>query len=313
MDLPATPITRLLLAWLATFATPAAVPGEQGCGEIPSSNLCAARLDYVLVIDNSYSLLPSFDVINDFLTKFVDNFKVNTEDDALSPKLSIVTFSGCGSCSKEESAQVLYPLTSDMDALRRIIGARPKPDIDMPFTCISCGLELANSMRQFTGREDAKPVMLLLSDGIQTIHGPSQEAIDVATEVKATGVELLTLAMGDSNEYTMDTMASSPPEVYAHTAQTVQAHQQVKMPVLSALQLAITASMRARSGSWLHTAPQISHGAAQFALRGHGTAMTTPQSRACFLPAGTPGRGGRHHACAVHRRGVRLLRGKRLP
>ena len=45
--------------------------GEQ-CGVFPSSHLCAAYLDYTIIVDNSYSLKDRVPVISKFLHRFVD-------------------------------------------------------------------------------------------------------------------------------------------------------------------------------------------------------------------------------------------------
>ena len=64
---------------LASSAAAAAVDGEI-CGTLPASDMCGATLDFVLVVDNSYSLADRHEKITDFMSLFVDEFEMAVDD-----------------------------------------------------------------------------------------------------------------------------------------------------------------------------------------------------------------------------------------
>ena len=89
------------------------------------------------------------------------------------------------------------------------------------------------------------PLVLVLTDGEQTVWGGDNAAMEAAQDLKATGVDLVTLSLGaprssapapcptspsaplrhagQANEYTMNSMASLPTAVYSRRAETAEA------------------------------------------------------------------------------------------
>ena len=124
--------------------------------------------------------------------------------------------------SAAESAQVLYPLSSDATALHAAINGRAPPSADMPMTCISCGIDTAAALLQFSGSAEAMPLLLVLTDGEQTVLGGDEEAVYAATAAKSGGASLVALSLGDSLQETMDRMASEPTAIYSRWAETVE-------------------------------------------------------------------------------------------
>ena len=61
------------------------------------------------------------------------------------------------------------------------------------------------------------PLVVLLTDGEQTVLGGDEAAIAAAEEVKAAGIDVVALSLGEANQYTLDRIASSPTETYSHT------------------------------------------------------------------------------------------------
>ena len=134
------------------------------------------------------------------------------------PRVGIVAFSGppigCegAACSTENAAPVLLNLTSDYSLARSIIEGRPTSD---GLTCISCGIEVGRSVLQDAAQQrDALPIMLLLTDGRQTVDGDNNKAIDTANTVKSDGVVVVAMGYEDADTATMEGMASSPTSTY---------------------------------------------------------------------------------------------------
>ena len=151
----------------------------------------------------------------------------------------MVAFAGCrvgidSDCPPEPSNQgkknsvvIVGAPSDDADALKTAVEDRPLPSELSPFTCISCGLETAYGMlsHPFYDRPDgveAKPLFLVVTDGDQTVFGTNQVAINAADSVKANGVDVVSISIGDALQTVMDAMASDPPTLYSRTAATVQ-------------------------------------------------------------------------------------------
>lgn len=126
--MPRSSSTLSLLAFAATVAARTNIPGEV-CPNVPGAATCGATQDLILAIDNSYSMADRWGQITEFMNRMVDQFSLDTSN-ALSAKVGIVTFSGCIGCSAAESAQVLYPLSSDATALHAAINGRSPPSAD---------------------------------------------------------------------------------------------------------------------------------------------------------------------------------------
>ena len=149
------------------------------------------------------------------------SFELNTES-YYTPRIGLITFNSCDGCTDAESAKVLHPITADLNALRTAIDNREPPDPTMPMTCISCAVRLAKNMLSMFSRVDAMPVVLLLTDGEQTVLGGDAAAVYEAERAKEEGVDIMALSLGAANQATMQQMASRPPETYAREAESPQ-------------------------------------------------------------------------------------------
>ena len=125
----------------------------------------------------------------------VSSFALRTSS-PLGPRIGLVTFSGCVSCSQQASAETLYVPSADAAALLHAIDNRPDPNPDMPLTCISCGLSLAQNLLSAFGRAEAMTLVLVLTDGEQTVWGGDNAAMAAAEDLKATGTSVVTLSLG---------------------------------------------------------------------------------------------------------------------
>ena len=73
----------------------------------------------------------------------------------------------------------------------------------------------------FSGSAEAMPLLLVLTDGEQTVLGGDEEAVYAATAVKSGGASLVALSLGVADAETMERMASAPSATYARRAETV--------------------------------------------------------------------------------------------
>ena len=158
-----------------------------------SARHCGATQDVILVVDNSYSLADRHSAITEFMLTFVNNFELDTTN-TLTPRIGLVTFSGCDTCTEGQSAQALYPPTADAAILGTVITGRPPPQADMPMTCISCGLNVARSLLTAFAREESMPLVFVLTDGEQSILGGDEEAVWSAGQLKDEGVDIVALS-----------------------------------------------------------------------------------------------------------------------
>ena len=217
------PISRcmavLVLFVAATHS--AAVPDERGCPDRTPTETCAATQDVVLVIDNSYSVAGRHNDISEWMRQFIGLYDL-TKDDPRSPQIGVVTFNGCVGCSSSQSVEVIYPVSNDEAALLDAINTRQDPDPQMPMTCISCGINVAVQMLSAFGQADNMPLVLLLTDGEQTVLGGDEAAVYAAEQAKAQGVKLVSLSLGRALQDTMDRIASLPTETYSRKADTVE-------------------------------------------------------------------------------------------
>ena len=156
---------RALVAVVAAaFAHAADVPGET-CSARPVAETCRATQDFILVVDNSYSVRQHASDITEFMLRFVDHFDFGLGSE-LSPRIGVVTFDGCAQCTQEQSARVLFPPSSNVAQLKHAIASRQPPQISMPMTCISCGLTDAMGLISAFSNAEAMPLILVLTDGV---------------------------------------------------------------------------------------------------------------------------------------------------
>ena len=168
--------------------------------------------------DNSDSVGDSWDNITSFMYAFIDQLNYASGG----PRLAIVTFSGppIGQGSNwvydpAQATNVLIDFSDDVRALRSAVRTRA---LHYGMTCISCGIDVAAERIRASSRYGvAEPVVILLTDGEQTVGGTSQRAVDSATAMRSTenvkffGVSYQTIA---GNPAAMQAMVTPPHEVY---------------------------------------------------------------------------------------------------
>ena len=195
---------------------------DERCGRIPPRlEQCTGMLEFILVVDNSWSMREHYDGISEFMRRVTDSFELDAQRE-FSPRVSIITIAGCQAAdrtrtrtltrararartrtltsgykdSKGQHAQMLHPLSDNADSIKRAIDGRPAPSRDKGYTCISCGLDLAASLLRSMKRSDAKPIIGLLTDGEQTVWGLNHAAMEASDELKNAGADIIAMSLG---------------------------------------------------------------------------------------------------------------------
>jgi len=119
-----------------------------------------------------------------------------------------------------DEARALTPIAGDPTATAAAIANLSEP---AGWTAISEGLALglqllAAGEKHCTG---LRCVMLLLTDGVQTLKGGDAAAINASSAAKAANVTLFAVGFGDANPTTLDAMATSPASDYSYFAANI--------------------------------------------------------------------------------------------
>ena len=174
----------LLLRLIATLVASAVVASNDLCsnGLEPSWGKCAAYADIVLVVDASKSIIPVFDNMTQVMLAYIDAYELDATAGA---QIGIIEFRGCDGCSTPEVTTTLSSPNTDRAALVSAVEGRA-PAVNA--TCVSCGLEVARSMLLSHNRSGAIPLVVLISDGVQSVQGGPAKAADTAANLKAAGI-----------------------------------------------------------------------------------------------------------------------------
>ena len=82
---------RMMMAFLAA-GTLAYV--DERCGRIPPRlEQCTGMLEFILVVDNSWSMREHYDGISEFMRRVTDSFELDAQRE-FSPRVSIITIAG---------------------------------------------------------------------------------------------------------------------------------------------------------------------------------------------------------------------------
>ena len=184
----------------------------------PDSSACAARQDYVIVVDNSDSIQDSWNDITNFMDTFIDQLNYASGG----PQLAMVSFSGPPIGQGQSwyydhvaATNVLIDFSTDAAMLHAAVRNRVN---HYGMTCISCGLDRAADLIRASARYGvAEPIVILLTDGEQTVGGTSLRAIDAAIAMRSNlNVRLMGVSYmrGAGNEVAMAKMVSHPPSIY---------------------------------------------------------------------------------------------------
>ena len=208
--------------WSHATAAPLPLPGN--CpNPLHPVEKCSAFQDYVIVCDNSDSIQDTYNEITQFMDMFID--LLDFTDPVNGPRVAIITFSGptIGQLSNWAydpiaATNVVADFTSDTVQLKAAVRNRVN---HYGLTCISCGIEIAGERIRNSPMSryhlGAEPIIILLTDGEQTVGGTSQRAIDEADAMKQSlNVRFFAVSyqLGAGDPVSLAALASSPSSTY---------------------------------------------------------------------------------------------------
>ena len=83
---------RMMMAFLAAGTTLAYV--DERCGQTPAKwEHCTGLLEFILVVDNSWSMREHYDGISEFMRRVTDSFELDAQRE-FSPRVGIITIAG---------------------------------------------------------------------------------------------------------------------------------------------------------------------------------------------------------------------------
>jgi len=158
---------------------------------------CAVEIDVVMVLDNSGSVGAQRPDVLNFARAVVGFFTMGSSE----AQIGYVEF--------EETAYKLSDLTPDLSTISSAINGAPAVGSG---TFISGGLALGQTTIEGTNaRSGVKKVIILMTDGVQTVGGDDRTAIAAATTVKDAGIEVIGVMFGGASESTMSQMVIVAP------------------------------------------------------------------------------------------------------
>lgn len=171
-----------------------------------STSLVDAKTDFILVLDESGSLTNTqFAQLKDFAVSFVNSLTIGADDS----QVGITMFA--------TNARNIINLSGDQASIINAINGITKLGGN---TCIGCGLFFADTMFQNFGRADAIPIVLVLTDGVNTRPAPaSSAAANLASAINALetrGVIRIAIGVGNNvNQNEINAIASDPDSQFA--------------------------------------------------------------------------------------------------
>ena len=162
---------------------------------------CDAQVDIALVLDNSGSVGAQRPRVIDFARQVVAAFTMGSASAQIAYvefEATVVTHSGL--------TPSLTTITTALDNAPAIGGG----------TYLSGGIDAGQAAVTGAGARTGVPkVIILMSDGVQTVGGDDNTAIGAATTAKTAGTTIIAVGFGDVSLVTLNSMASSPSSQYA--------------------------------------------------------------------------------------------------
>ena len=117
-------------------------------------------------------------------------------------------------CDIANAATVTSQISADYSSVLAAINTR---DDSYGTTCISCGLKKAEELAIAAARPGTigPPVLILLTDGRQTVGGTDHTVTYEASRIKSQNMIIATVGFGDADAGLMTTWASEPSSTYA--------------------------------------------------------------------------------------------------
>ena len=155
---------------------------------------CSAEIDLVMVLDNSGSVGAQRSDLISFARAVVGNFAMGDT----AAQIAYVEF--------ETTVATHSALTPSLANITAALDSAPGIGRQ---TFLSGGIDLGQSVVTGAGARAGVPkVMVLMSDGVQTVGGDDNTAIAAAANAKAAGTKIIAVGFGDASLVTLSSIAS---------------------------------------------------------------------------------------------------------
>ncbi|KAL1499790.1 hypothetical protein AB1Y20_012475 [Prymnesium parvum] len=163
----------------------------------PAPPPCAIEMDLVLVLDKSGSMEGLTRDVEQLAQTLISQFIIGPN----LTRIAIVEFS--------DDAHVVSPLIAEPDEIATNLANLSAPG---GWTSISDGLLAGLELIENGGKPcvGLRCVMLLLTDGVQTVDGGEPAAVNASAVVKDHGVVLFAVGFGTASPDTLDAISSDP-------------------------------------------------------------------------------------------------------
>jgi len=157
---------------------------------------CESQVDLTLVIDNSGSVGAQRPNVIDFARKVVAQFEMGSN----AAQIAYVEF--------ETTVVTHVALTPSLSTILTALDNAPAIGSG---TFLSGGIAQGQAVVTGTGARSGVPkVIVLMSDGVQTVGGDDNTAIAAATNAKNAGIKIIAVGFGSVSLVTLNALASSP-------------------------------------------------------------------------------------------------------
>jgi len=157
---------------------------------------CDSQVDLTLVIDNSGSVGAQRPDVIDFARQVVRQFQMGST----AAQIAYVEF--------DDTVVTHVALTPSLSTILTALDNAPAIGGQ---TYLSGGIVQGQAVLTGTGARSGVPkVIVLISDGVQTVGGDDNTAIAAATAAKNAGIKLIAVGFGDVSLVTLNALASSP-------------------------------------------------------------------------------------------------------
>jgi len=169
---------------------------------------CSGEIDLVMVLDNSGSVGAQRPQVIDFARHVVGSFVMGST----AAQIGLVEF--------HTTVTTHATLTPSLTTISTALDNAPAVGTS---TFLSGGIERGHAVVTGTGARAGVPkVLVLMSDGVQTVGGNDQTALDKAALAKAAGIKIIAIGFGGVSLTTLNGIATSPASEHAFYKSSAQ-------------------------------------------------------------------------------------------
>jgi len=192
-------IDAVQICGLVVPSPPAFPPSPPAPPAVPPP--CSGQIDLVMVLDNSASVGAQRPDVLTFARQVVSFFTMG----ATAAQIGYVEF--------HDTVQTFSALTPSLSTISTALDNAPGVGSG---TFLSGGIDQGQAVLTGTGARTGVPkVLILMSDGVQTVGGNDNTAISAATTAKNAGTKIIAVGFGGVSLTTLNAIATSPSSTHA--------------------------------------------------------------------------------------------------